>query len=259
MGRLGRAGVLAVPARRHLLLRLVALWLLRSVLGLRPGVLPRQHLCPRTLFRTRIRLWTCLLRVWRLLRLCRLFWRLSKHLLRPLGRHAGSDPAGSPGVGRNQHAGDAELRQPRARRQRPADRADTGGGASDRRAERSARRTERGRIEGQRDCRSLVPQGCPAYPGRPAGRRRETARGHAQGGAGRAHAAAELLRLAERGAEAAVRRTRPIEQVVQPTAEQQDAFNGLKAGSAKAAEGLQASCPAQTPTTPLARLDAVGT
>ena len=28
------------------------------------------------------------LRVWRLLRLCRLFWRLSKHLLRPLGRHA---------------------------------------------------------------------------------------------------------------------------------------------------------------------------
>lgn len=50
-----------------------------------------------------------------------------------------------------------------------------------------------------------------------------------------------------------------IEQVVQPTAEQQDAFNGLKAGSAKAAEGLQASCPAQTPTTPLARLDAVGT
>jgi hypothetical protein len=49
-----------------------------------------------------------------------------------------------------------------------------------------------------------------------------------------------------------------IEQVVQPTAEQQDTFNGLKAASAKAAEGLQASCPAQTPT-PLARLDAVGT
>jgi LTXXQ motif family protein len=50
-----------------------------------------------------------------------------------------------------------------------------------------------------------------------------------------------------------------IEQVVQPTAEQQDAFNGLKAASAKAAEGLQASCPPQLPTTPLARLDAVGT
>jgi hypothetical protein len=50
-----------------------------------------------------------------------------------------------------------------------------------------------------------------------------------------------------------------IEQVVQPTAEQQDTFNGLKAASAKAAEGLQASCPAQMPTTPLARLDAVGT
>ena len=33
----------------------------------------------------------------------------------------------------------------------------------------------------------------------------------------------------------------------------------LRRASAKAAEGLQASCPAQMPTTPLARLDAVGT
>jgi hypothetical protein len=50
-----------------------------------------------------------------------------------------------------------------------------------------------------------------------------------------------------------------IEQVVQPTDQQQDAFNGLKAASAKAADALQASCPAQMPTTPLARLDAVET
>ena len=61
-------------------------------------------------------------------------------------------------AGRNQHAGDGELQQPRARRQRPADRADTRGGASDRRAERSARRTERGRIEGREIVAGLVPQ-----------------------------------------------------------------------------------------------------
>jgi len=50
-----------------------------------------------------------------------------------------------------------------------------------------------------------------------------------------------------------------IEQVVQPTAQEQDAFNALKEASVKAAERLQASCPAQMPTTPLARLDAVET
>ena len=50
-----------------------------------------------------------------------------------------------------------------------------------------------------------------------------------------------------------------IEQVVQPTAQEQGVFNALKEASVKAAERLQASCPPQMPTTPLARLDAVET
>ena len=48
-----------------------------------------------------------------------------------------------------------------------------------------------------------------------------------------------------------------IEQVVQPTAQQQDAFDALKKASENTASQLQASCPAQMPQTPVARLDAV--
>ena len=44
-----------------------------------------------------------------------------------------------------------------------------------------------------------------------------------------------------------------IEQVVQPNAQQQEAFDALKAAAAKAADQLQASCPTATPLTPVAR------
>ena len=47
-----------------------------------------------------------------------------------------------------------------------------------------------------------------------------------------------------------------IEQVVQPTGQQQDAFNALKRASENAADQLQASCPTLMPQTPTARLDA---
>jgi LTXXQ motif family protein len=48
-----------------------------------------------------------------------------------------------------------------------------------------------------------------------------------------------------------------IEQVVQPTAQQQAAFDALKQASEDTAQELQASCPAQAPQTPVARLEAV--
>jgi HAMP domain-containing protein len=50
-----------------------------------------------------------------------------------------------------------------------------------------------------------------------------------------------------------------IEQVLQPNAQQQGAFDELKTASENAAGTLQASCPAQMPPTPVARLDAVQT
>ena len=48
-----------------------------------------------------------------------------------------------------------------------------------------------------------------------------------------------------------------IERTVQPTQQQEAAFEKLKAASAGAAASLQASCPATMPPTPVARLDAV--
>lgn len=50
-----------------------------------------------------------------------------------------------------------------------------------------------------------------------------------------------------------------IEQVIEPNAQQQDAFNALKQASQDAANQLQSSCPSQVPQTPVARLDAVKT
>jgi LTXXQ motif family protein len=50
-----------------------------------------------------------------------------------------------------------------------------------------------------------------------------------------------------------------IEQVVQPNAQQQEAFDALKEASEDSAGQLQGSCPAQMPQTPVARLDAVRT
>ena len=48
-----------------------------------------------------------------------------------------------------------------------------------------------------------------------------------------------------------------IEQAIKPTQQQLDAFDRLRIASAEAANQLQASCPMQTPQTPLDRFDAV--
>jgi hypothetical protein len=50
-----------------------------------------------------------------------------------------------------------------------------------------------------------------------------------------------------------------IEQVLQPSEQQQDAFQALKKASQDAAAQLQGSCPSEMPQTPYARLDAVKT
>jgi hypothetical protein len=50
-----------------------------------------------------------------------------------------------------------------------------------------------------------------------------------------------------------------IEQVVQPTAQQQSAFNDLKKTAQKAGDQLQASCPTAVPKSPVARVDTVET
>jgi hypothetical protein len=49
-----------------------------------------------------------------------------------------------------------------------------------------------------------------------------------------------------------------VEQAVKPTQQQHDALEKLKTASTEAANQLQASCPAQSPQTPLERFDAVG-
>jgi LTXXQ motif family protein len=50
-----------------------------------------------------------------------------------------------------------------------------------------------------------------------------------------------------------------IEQVVQPTAQQQSAFNDLKTATQKAGDQLQSSCPTAVPKSPVARVDTVAT
>ena len=50
-----------------------------------------------------------------------------------------------------------------------------------------------------------------------------------------------------------------IEQVVQPTAQQQSAFGELKKAAQKASDTLQSSCPTAVPKSPVARLDTVET
>jgi len=47
-----------------------------------------------------------------------------------------------------------------------------------------------------------------------------------------------------------------IEEIVKPKDQQQTAFENLKQASAQAADELKTSCPAQTPATPVARLEA---
>jgi LTXXQ motif family protein len=50
-----------------------------------------------------------------------------------------------------------------------------------------------------------------------------------------------------------------IEQVIQPTAQQQSAFDDLKKATQNASDKLQSSCPTAIPLSPVARLDAVET
>src|SRR6516225_2407550 len=50
-----------------------------------------------------------------------------------------------------------------------------------------------------------------------------------------------------------------IEQVVQPTAQQQSAFDDLKKAAQKASDQLQSSCPTTVPKSPVARVDTVET
>ena len=50
-----------------------------------------------------------------------------------------------------------------------------------------------------------------------------------------------------------------INQVVQPTAQQESAFDNLKRAAQKAGDQLQSSCPTVVPTSPVARVDIVET
>jgi hypothetical protein len=50
-----------------------------------------------------------------------------------------------------------------------------------------------------------------------------------------------------------------IEQVVQPTAQQQSAFDGLKKATQNASDQLQSSCPTAVPLSPVARLETLET
>jgi hypothetical protein len=50
-----------------------------------------------------------------------------------------------------------------------------------------------------------------------------------------------------------------IEQVVQPTAQQQSAFDNLKKAAQNASDQLQSSCPTAVPLSPVARVDTVKT
>jgi hypothetical protein len=50
-----------------------------------------------------------------------------------------------------------------------------------------------------------------------------------------------------------------IEQVVQPTAQQQSAFDDLKKAAQNAGDQLQSTCPTAVPKSPVARLDTIGT
>ena len=50
-----------------------------------------------------------------------------------------------------------------------------------------------------------------------------------------------------------------IEQVVQPTAQQQNTFDELKKAAQKAGVQLQSSCPTAVPKWPVARLDTIAT
>ena len=85
--------------------------------------------------------------------------------------------------------------------------------------------------------------------------------GSSGGGGGKAPAGGNLAALCgEQSGDVAKLPVQRIEQVVQPSGQQQeDAFNALKQAAHDAAEQLQTSCPKEVPQTPVARLDAVKT
>jgi hypothetical protein len=66
-----------------------------------------------------------------------------------------------------------------------------------------------------------------------------------------------LASLCQRRAESFTRPMQHIEEVIQPTAQQQAAVDALKAASTKAADELLASCPQEIAQAPVGRLDAM--
>ena len=83
----------------------------------------------------------------------------------------------------------------------------------------------------------------------------QTKRGNRRGSASGDNLAALCTSHAENFTQLPVQR---VEQAVKPTQQQQDALEKLKSASTEAANQLQASCPAQSPQTPIDRFDAVG-
>ena len=79
-------------------------------------------------------------------------------------------------------------------------------------------------------------------------------------GGGQAPAGGNVVALcSERSGDVTKVPVQRIEQVLQPSGQQQDAFQALKRASQDAAAQLQGSCPSEMPQTPDARLDAVKT
>ena len=77
-------------------------------------------------------------------------------------------------------------------------------------------------------------------------------------GGGQAPAGGNVVALcSERSGDVTKVPVQRIEQVLQPSGQQQDAFQALKKASQDAAAQLQGSCPSEMPQTPYARLDAV--
>ena len=77
-------------------------------------------------------------------------------------------------------------------------------------------------------------------------------------GGGQAPAGGNVVALcSERSSDVTKIPVQRIEQVLQPSGQQQDAFQALKRASQDAAAQLQGSCPSEMPQTPYARLDAV--
>ena len=80
------------------------------------------------------------------------------------------------------------------------------------------------------------------------------------GGGGQAPAGGNVVALcSEQSSDVTKVPVQRIEQLLQPSGQQRDAFEALKKASQDAAAQLQGSCPSEVPQTPYARLDAVKT